>query len=145
MDYYWELVQHDGTILEIPPEAVEAIKRRLDTGDPIHTKTMSIPTNQVKYFRQTERLVTAAPLLEAVAQAFNEPIEAENGSIKAKWVKKQVPSRMYSKHYAAIPAYRTLENEGHMVTIAFKLPIHLIDPRKLTECTVEEISRLTRK
>lgn len=142
-DFYWELVQHDGTRLEVPPTHVDEIKKRMDSGSIIHTNSMSIPINQIKYLRQTERLYNPRPMLEAAAQAFKEPLYAENGSIKARWVKKDVPQRVYNKKYDAIPAYRKLGSGSGMVTVAFKLPIHQIDHNILQECTDEEVKSLT--
>ena len=145
MDYYWELVQYDGTRIEVPPEAVPVVQRRWDNGEPIHTSDMTIPANQIKFFRKTSKRHSAQPLLEAAAQAFNEPVidEATN-SIKARWVKKHVPQREYTKHYAQIPAYRKLGEDSGMIVVAFAQPVHMIDTNKVEYCTEEEIQQLTR-
>lgn len=145
MEYYWELIQHDGTRIEIPPEAVATVKRRWDKGEPIHTSTGSIPANQIKKFQQTDKAFTTTPLLEAAAQAFGEPMFKEDGSVKARWVKKNVTQDRWNRHFAALPSYRQLGEFNGMVTIAFVLPIHQIDATSLSYCTDEEIRSLTNK
>src|SRR5258708_27912426 len=97
--FYWELAQRDGTLLDIPPNLVPEIKKRMDSGQVIHTNSMSIPISEVKYFRQTEKPYSTVPLIEAAARAFREPMYAQDGSIKVKWVKKEVPGRVFAKRY----------------------------------------------
>lgn len=143
MDYYWEIVQFDDTKVDIPPQAVETVKRRLDNKEPINLKTMSIPANQVKAFRQTGKRYSEQPLIEDVARAFNEPLLTEDGSVVAKWVKKPITAHDRAKAYNN-PAYKTLTSDGNMVMVAFRLPAHLIDPRELTECTEDEIRQLNK-
>ena len=145
MQFVWELVQHDGTTIDIPPSAVDVVKRRMESGEPINTSAMVIPANQIKAFRITERRYGQQPLLEAAAQAFNEPMYTDDGAILAKWVKKPVPQRDYAKLYSAVPAYRKLATDGGMVVVAFILPIHEIDLDKVQECTESEVESLTRK
>lgn len=144
-EYYWELIQFDDTRIEIPPSGVEVVKRRMANGEPINTRTSVIPVNQIKHFRQTDKLFSEQPLIDAVARAFNDPQLTEDDSIKARWVKKQVTGQSYAKHYSNIPAYRRLGTEGPMVTIAFKLPVHLIDVNTTTYCDESEIAQLTQK
>jgi hypothetical protein len=144
MNYYWELIQFDGTRIEIPPSAVEVVNRRWSNGDPIITDSMTIPANQIKTFRKTNKLFGQQPLLEAAAQAFNEPVLNEDGSIGSRWVKKSVTQTQYNKHYSAISAYRHLGEEQGMVTVAFRLPIHQIDHSNVDDCTEAEVLRLTR-
>jgi len=143
MDYYWELIQQDGTRIEIPPEHIEIVKRRWNNGEPIHMNMQSIPANQIKTLYRTDKPYTATPLLEAVAHAFNEPVITEAGDIQARWVKKTVPSRMHAKKYNT-PAYKVLEEGGGVVTVAYRVPVHLIDTNSMQYCEVDEINRLTR-
>lgn len=142
-EYYWELVQHDGTMLEIPPDKVDIIKRRMEQGQPINTTSMVIPVNQVKYFRRTSKPYNPQKLIEDVAQAFNEPVLSEDGTIQAKWVKKEVTQAEYLKYYTH--GYRKLSEDGGMVTIAFRLAIHDIDVNKTPYLTDEEVKYLTEK
>jgi hypothetical protein len=144
MDYYWSLEQFDGTVTEVPPQAVEVVKKRMANGDPINTRTMVIPANQIKSFRQSDKPF-GQPLLEAAAQAFNEPMYAEDGSVKAKWVKKSVSQKAYDKSYSGIPAYRKLDDDNGRVVIAFTLPIHEVDINVVSPCNADEINRLTRR
>lgn len=142
-DYYWELIQFDGTRLDIPPDAVEVVKRRMASGQTINTKTMSIPSNQIKTFRQTEKRFNSQHLLEEVAQAFKEPLETEDG-VQSRWVKRDVMQNKWEKYFAAIPSYRLLSEDNGMASIAYKLPVHLIT-ETVSNCTEDEIAKLERQ
>lgn len=144
MDYYWEIIQHDGTRTEIPPESVEVVKRRWNNHEPIHTTDESIPASQIKTFRKTAKPFNAQPLLDAAAQAFDEPVLNPNGSIVYKWVKKPVAQNEYAKHFSHLPAYRKLANDSGLVVVAFKLPVHAIDVNKVENCTDEEVLQLNK-
>lgn len=142
MEYYWELITKDDSHYDIPPQAVEVVKRRMDNHDPINLSTASIPYSEIKNFRITSRQY-GQPLLEAAARAFNEPMLNEDGSMVVRWVKKTVPQREYAKHYSHVPSYRSLDSDGNMVTIAFRLAIHEIDVNKVTYCTDDELITLS--
>ena len=143
MNYYWDLTLRDGTVVEIPPAGVDVVKRRMASGQTINTKTMSIPPNEIKSFRQTERIHTEQPLLEAAAAAFDSPVYNEDGDIKVRWVKKSVPADRYNRFYSASPGYRKLGNDNGMVVVAFRLPVHQIDINKVSYCSDDEIRQLT--
>lgn len=145
MEYYWELMQHDGTRIEIPPSGVEVVKRRMEAGDPIHTRTAVIPVNQIKFFRITDKPFQQERLLEDVARVFRDPQINEDGSISSRWVKKHVTNDRFNRHYSQIPAYRSLGEDNGMVMIAFKLPIHDIDLEHVQYCSDDEVIRLTSK
>lgn len=145
MEFYWQIEQFDGTTVDIPPSAVTTIQKRWDDKQPIHLSSGSIPSNQIKAFRITSRQFGGQPLLESAAQAFKEPLITEDGSIAARWVKKQVTQREWNKHYAGISAYRKLDYDQSMVSVAFILPTHQIDMGKLSYCTAEEVQELTRQ
>lgn len=138
--YMWELVQHDGTTLDIPPDLVEVVKRRMGNKEAINTKTMVIPFNQIKFFRQTSRPFSTQPLLEEVAQVFHEPLMGDNNSIQSRWVKKHVTHGEYAKKYSF--GYKRLEDEGGMIVVAFKLPTHLIDVSQTPYLTDEEMRKI---
>lgn len=142
-EYFWELVQRDGTITLIPPAGVELVKKRMANKDPINTRTETIPYAQIDHFRVTDKPFSSQTLLEAAARAFNDP-QITEGGIKARWVKKTVTAANYAKHYSNIPAYRKLADEGPMVVIAFRLPVHSIDPESMSYCTEDEIDKLGR-
>jgi hypothetical protein len=141
MENYWEIVVRDGSTVEIVPSAVGVIRKRWDEGKPIHLPNQTIPAHQIVDFRETAKPY-GQPLLEAAAQAFNEPMENPDGSTIVRWVKKPVTQRDYTKMYSAIPAYRSLGEDRGMVLVAFRLPIHEIDIQKVSYCTDEEIARL---
>lgn len=146
-EFYHELTEYDGTVHYIPPEAVETVQRRWDAGQPIHLKKsgVSVAPGQIKSFRRGSRPYGEQPLLEAAAQAFNEPVFNEDGSIVCRWVKKAVPQYQYNKYYAALPAYKRLDDDGATVTVALFLPVHQIDVTKLAYCSDDEVRELEKR
>jgi hypothetical protein len=151
-EFYWELIQFDGTVLSIPPKAVELVKRKISNNEPINTPNAIIPANQVKSFRITDRPFNSQPLLEAASQAFKEPIyvqvEGMGGrmyeAIAARWVKRTVTQDKWNRYYSSIPSYRKLDDIGGMVVMAFVKPIHDIDPLVTPYCTEDEVRKLER-
>lgn len=141
MDYYWEIVKRGGETIEVVPSAVEVIRKRWDDGEPIHFKDMTIPAHQIVDFRKTSKPY-GQPLIEAAAQAFSEPMITPDGGIRSRWVKKEVTHREYEKEFAGIPSYRKLGNDGGLVQVAFRLPIHEIDTARLDYCSDTEIEHL---
>jgi hypothetical protein len=139
-EYYWELVQRDGTTTEVPPDLVDVIKRRMANKEPINTKSAVIPFAQIEHFRKTSKPFNTQPLIEAAAQAFKEAIFNEDGSIQAQWVKKEVTQRDYDKKY--VHGYRVLDKANNMVVIAFRLPTHLIDNSVVSYLSDNEIEKL---
>lgn len=142
MEYLWELIQFDETRLEVPPQYVDTIKKRMESGQPINTNDMVIPTNQIKTFRKTSIPYGQSNLLEEVSQAFNEP-QIEDNSIMCRWVKKNVTQDSYNKRYSNL-GYKRLEDDGGMVVIAWRKPVHTID-NSTQYCTESEIKTLTTK
>lgn len=140
-EYYWEIVLREGDRIRIPPHGVEVVRRRWANKEPVSVPGRSIAPSEIKDFKQTSELYNQK-LLEEVHQAFNDPLETENG-IASRWVKKSVTSHEYNKHYGGIPSYKKLREEGSMVEIAFKLPIHLIDTTKVERCNELDVERLT--
>jgi hypothetical protein len=88
MENYWEIVVRDGSTVEIVPSAVGVIRKTLGRGQ---TDTPAQPdhsgTSNRKDFRETAKPY-GQPLLEAAAQAFDEPMENPDGSTIVRWVKK---------------------------------------------------------
>lgn len=150
--YYWEIVERDGTTTRIPPDSVQVVQKRLGNGDPIHTRTRSIPASQVRSFRITADRYSDTPLLEAAAQAFKEPIYTkvkgiggiEEDAISCRWVKIVVPMDKWYKYYSAIPGYKMLGEINGMAELAIAKPIHLIDVNKTPYCTDVEVRTLTK-
>lgn len=136
----WEIVQHDGTITDVPSDAVKTVQRRLENGQPIHTKDATIPANQVKNFRKTERQ-EGTKLIDAASQAFNEPV-LNGEAIVYRWVKKTVPRDRWDKHYSKIPAYKLLDDDSSNLWVAYKQPIHQIDAVKNAYCNEDDIRKL---
>lgn len=148
MEFYWELIQFDGERIEIAPQYVEQIKRKMANNEPIQTTTAMIPANQVKKFQVTDKMFTSQPLLEAAAQAFKEPVITEkNGEelIESRWVKKTVTKDRWGRYYSQSPGYKFLNDDSGMAVIAFRLAIHDIDSGKTPYCTEDEVRVLTKE
>ena len=141
-NHYWELKTKDGASIQIPPSAVDIVKRRWDAGQPIHTTARTVPPRDIVSFEKSTKILSEVPLVEAAAQAFNEPIVSENG-IVARWVKKDVTQGEFNQFYSKNPAYRKLKNDAGLVVVAFKLPVHLCDESKVQYCTNDDIMSLT--
>lgn len=144
MNFWWELVTRDDTRIEIPPSAVEVVKRRMSSGEPVHTRTMTIPVNQITKFQITDKPFSDQLLLDSAAQAFNDPVYNDEGDIMVKWVKKTVTQDRWNKFYSPSPGYKHLSDENGMIVTAFRLPIHLIDD-KVSYCDDNEVNKLTSK
>ena len=141
-NHYWELKTKDGASIQIPPSAVDIVKRRWDAGQPIHTTALTVSPRDIVSFEKSTKIWSEVPLVEAAAQAFHEPIVSENG-IVARWVKKDVTQGEFNQFYSKNPAYRKLKNDAGLVVVAFKLPVHLCDESKVQYCTNDDIMSLT--
>lgn len=142
MQFYWQILLYDGSTIDIPPDAVETVRRKWKNKEPIDLNHRSIPSGQIKDFSQSDKIYSQQPLLEAASQAFNEPVINPDESIASRWVKKAVTGPKWDKHYSAHPAYRRLGEENGMVMVAFRLPIHAIDVNKTPYCTEQEVEQL---
>lgn len=143
MEYIWELSLKDGTKVEIPPTHVEAVQQRLNDGKPILTSGASIPANFVSIFRKTSKQTNKQQLIEDVARAFGSAELNEDGSVVCRWVKREVSADRYQKYYAPL-RYQKLNETSGVVTIAMFLPVHIIDPNELQNCTNSEVKELER-
>lgn len=140
--YYWEIVERDGTVTKIPPHNVAVVQRRWTALQPIHTITRSIPAQQIVSFHITAERYDTVPLLEVVAQAFNDPMYTDSGAVKARWVKQTVPMERWQRYYSASPAYRFLGELNGMAQIAFIKPIHEIDVNSTPYLTDDELQKI---
>lgn len=146
MEYYWELKYgdfRDPKSLMIPPSAVQSIQRRWDNNQPIHTSQGDVAPSQIKSFEPTDKPFNPPLLIAEVARAFNEPILDDDGDVVCKWVKKTMPTNLYTRYYAMSHGYHKLGDQNGMTIVALFLPVHQIDPTVLQDCTEEEIRRLT--
>lgn len=143
-DFYWELVLRDDTTVELAPQSVPVVQKRMANKDAINLKNRSIPYSEIKDFRQTDKPY-GQPLLEAAAQAFNEPIWNPDGSMAVTWVKKSVSQKSYDKLYGGIPSYRKLDDDNGRAVVAFRVAIHDVDTTTTIPCNQDEINRLTSK
>lgn len=139
----WELKTKGGEVLEIPGTHADTVKRRWDAGQPIHTSGGSVDAKMIASFEPTSRQSGQLALQAEAAQVFGEAIATSDTSVEARWVKKAVTTKEFAKHYSNIPAYHPLENNNGMVTIAFKLATHNVDPSNLQYCSQQEVQKLT--
>jgi hypothetical protein len=144
MEYYWELLRKDGTRVEIAPSVVPTIQKLMDKHAPIHTKfSGTILYAEIASFRPTDKPFRTQNALEEASRAFNEPLFTDEG-VLSRWVKKEVPSAKWEKVYAPNGYARLGESSGY-VTIAWRLPAHLVDLSKYNYCNESEIKSLERK
>jgi hypothetical protein len=136
---YWQLELWSGDKIPVNPQNAEKIQDIITKGGFIKTPNMTINVKDIKSFNKTERPYIDQKLIGDAARAFNDPVLTEDGSVKSKWVSKNVTSLSWEKFYSR-GSYRLLENNGQAVAVAFKLPIHLITDR-VTELTDQEIER----
>lgn len=153
MEYYWELILKDGDIIEVSPPAVPVIQKRISNKDPVNLRTRVIPFSEIKEFRLTSKPFGQQPLLEAAAQAFNEPMYFEMETpygyteqvMEAKWVKKRVTQQEYTTYYGKSPGYQKVGDDNGLVWVGFRLPVHDIDVNRVDYCSPEEEKRLTKR
>lgn len=145
LQYYWHIELYSGEIIKVRPK-VPTIKLIQDAiakqEGAITTQTRSIVVKDIKDFRLSDELYTTQKLLEGAAQAFQSPLRTGDDSIKARWVKKQVPRRRWDTHYRHIPSYHLLEEGESYTTIGYKLPVHQINYKTVQDCDVMEIAVL---
>lgn len=144
MQNYWHLELWDKEVIKVRPDAdkIKFIQAILAKGEGmITTPTRSINVKDVKGFQVSDEVYTDQKMIEGIAKAFNEPILTEYG-VKSKWVKKSVPRRRWDSHYRFIPAYKMLVENDSYVVIAFKVPVHQINPLNVEELSPREILSL---
>lgn len=142
MEYYWKLTLHDGSEIDIPPSGVDVVNRKIANREVINTRAMTIPYSLVKSFKQTDKRYVSQDLLEGAAQAFNDPVYNDEGDMMARWVKRTVPMDRWNSYYSKHTAYKKLREEMGMITVAFVLPVHTINPQQVDYCTTDEINTL---
>lgn len=138
----WKLQLQDNTEIDIPPHLVESVRNKIVSKEPLNLRTRVVPFSQIQKFYQTEESDT--PLLGDASHVFNEPVINDDGSIATAWVKKSVPSDKWSSHYAKMSHYCRLEELGGTSVIAFKLPLHQINQKRVNYCTDSEVKELER-
>lgn len=136
------LITKSGEIIKVRSEHVDYVKSKLKesngvinrkNGDPIRVyDVVSFTPEQPK-----------TDLAEEAAKAFHEPMIKEE-SVICKWVKQEVAAAKYASWYSKSPGYRLLYGNGSYMTVAFRLPVHVIDKDRVSECTSQEIEQLTK-
>lgn len=148
--YYWQLVERDGTVTHVPPQHVAAVQKRLDNEQVIHFSTHSVPHHQVVKFSVSERVFSDKKLLTEAAQAFRTPIIKETVmpdgrkevSIEARWVKRKVTQERYNKFYSKSPDFHKLGEYAGMVVIAYVVPTHQVNTEETDYLSTDEIRRV---
>ena len=147
--HYWLIEKWDGEKIKIKPENAGHVQNTLASGTGfIRTKNRTINVKDVKSFDESEIPYSDQKLLEQAAQAFKKPItRTVDGEefVLARWVKKIVPQKSWEKVYRTNPSYRLLEESDSGYTLAFVIPVHLIDTTRMTELTKEELQRYNLK
>lgn len=139
---YWNLILKDGRVIQIPPQGVPVVKRKMAAKDPIHTRSEVIPFSEIKGFEKSSKQRQDTKLLEDTARAFKEPVITSEGDVKARWVKKEVTRGEYDKYHAKSVMYKYLDGNEGMVTVAMCLPVHMIDYSYMQDCTSQEERKL---
>lgn len=145
MQNYWIIELWDGEQIKVKPENAPLVQKKIATGEgSINTPDRTIIIKNIKDFRETTERYTDQKLIEAGAQAFNEPV-IENDSVMCRMVKKSVTRREYTKHYAHLSAYRKIGEQDNYIVIMWLQPIHLIDYELVEEITQDDERRLAKK
>lgn len=145
MNNYWHIVLYDpvNEVVKVKPENVAYVQNCIKNKEHINTPERTIMIGNIKDFLPTDiPVVDKAKMLERgvgedVAQAFNEPIHNEDGSVVSRAVKKLVPHRKWETFYSANPAYKKLSETDGGVWVGFMLPVHLIR-EGVFDCTKSE-------
>lgn len=140
---YWELITYDDEHIKVKPENVEFVQNKLSSGEGfIRTPDRSINVKMIKDFIETSKVYSDQKLLEEAHTAFKEPLYTEDGAVVARYVKKTVSAREFTKYYSHFPAYRRLETHDNSVTIAWRVPVDLITD-DMEELTPDDERRLS--
>lgn len=143
MNYYWNLELKDSTVIKVAPKFVDSVKKRINNGENIFTKDRLVFPREIESFKKTDKIYSDKELLLAVAQAFKEPQFNEEGEIVSVWVKRDITNERWNRYFINLPGYRLLDKNG-MVTIAYRLPVHLVDNTKTSYCTIEDVRKVTK-
>lgn len=144
---YWHLELYSGEIIKVKPETdtIQTIQRLIASQQgAITTPTRSIVIKDVRDFRLSDELYTDQKLLEDANTAVNQPTLTESGAIKARWVKKSVPARRWYSFFRFNPVYKLLDEAHDSVTLAFVLPVHLIDHNRVQELSPNDEIQLSK-
>lgn len=144
---YWHLELYSGEIIKIKPnpENIKLIQEMIRKQEgAVTTPTRSIIIKDVRDFRLSDEVYVDEnqKLLEGTAQAFDEPVYLKDGSVVARWMKKSVPKRRWDTHYRFITGYKFLGENDNYVSIAFRVPIHLINYSAVSELSGSELIQL---
>jgi hypothetical protein len=149
MKYYWHIETWDKEIIKVKPDPqadIDYIQQLISKGEgAVLTPTRSISVKNIKDFRLSDEPYVNQKLLETNNALLGRPTYTKEGSVIARWVKKQVPARRWQSFYSANPAYHLLSSDNSLVTMAFLLPIHLIDHSKVEELSDDEEYKLSKK
>lgn len=146
-EFYWHIELYSGEIIKVKPDVAPSVQNMIKKqAGSITTPTRSIIIKDIKDFRLSDEIYTTQKLLaDESAAAFNEPVYTKENGIKACWVKKSVPRRKWDNHYRFIPAYNMLSESEAFIVVAFKLPVHQVDPHRVQKLGRFEASQLEQR
>lgn len=143
-NFFWLLTLKDGSTINIKPELVSIINTKIANRQDIVTPTRTIMSGEVMSFKMTDKLYSKQQLLDSVSQMFNTPVDSPEGGVYFRWIKRAVPNERWARHYSHLPAYKRLQDDGSMITMAYKMPVHQVDVLSVSYCTDDEILKLER-
>lgn len=148
-EFFWHLILWDGEVVKIKPDNAANVQHKIDNKLDVKMLTRTIIYKNVKDFVQSgevyidqKLLASSEQLQDDAARAFGLPEITESGGVKARWVKKTIPRREWTKYYAAIPSYKLLNDNDSYVDIAFVLATCDIDPSRVSVVTGHELAYL---
>jgi hypothetical protein len=151
-EFYWDLILWDGEIIKIQPDNVANVQHKIDNKLDVKMLSRTVIYKNIKDFVQSgevyvdrKLLASSDQLQDEAARAFGEPIITESGGVKAKWVKRTIPRREWTKYYSGIPSYKLLNDNDNYVDIAFVLPVHQIDQSRVQVVTGMELALLEKQ
>ena len=143
---YWILKLWDGEEIKVKPDNVKLIQDKISTGEgAITTPNRSILVKNIRDFVESDDLYTDQKLIEDSARAFKEALINPDESVVIRWVKKDVTKRQWDKYYSQHIAYKKLNDSDSHVTIAWKQPVHLINPELMSELSQEDELNMSKR
>jgi hypothetical protein len=142
MDSHWVLPLRDGTTVDIPPDKVANINKKIENKEPIKVEDRLILYQDLAGGPRKYTPPEIEPgLVEQAAIAFNEPVINDQGEVQSVWVKQVVSANQWNKYYAQFASYFKLGNHYDSVLVAYRLPIHSLSP-DVEKCTPIEMQQL---
>lgn len=141
--FYWLIEKWDKETIKVKPENARLIQSLITKGEGfIRTTTRTINVKDVKSFDESDIPYSDQKLLESSSRAFNSELYSnvnDEEMVQAKWVKKPVSHKKYESFYKYNSAYKHIDENDKNIIVAFLVPTHLINSKRVTELTPYEI------